>query len=175
MRRTPLDTEGARAWVLGAYLHPTSNWYTPIFDVRRRSFFYLTSRSYLTIDEPNTVISPALDRLLTRYEKGDRTLRPLPQMPDEERVSLLLSFIVAQPDIEIRDALLRRFAERPWVVFGYRPYALFELVEHDADGQETRLGRAFREQVEEACEPRVKSTLRMLGHPDRPFFHADLT
>ena len=174
MRRIPLDSEAVHSWVLGACLHPNSNWYTPIFDVRRRSFFYLTRRNYIAIDEPNKTLSPALDRVLTRFERGDRTLQSLPRMPDEERVTLLLTFIVAQPEIETRDALLRRFAERPSIVFGHHPWAIFNLVDVDADGQETPLGRAFREHIEKACAPHVKRTLRMLGYPERPFFHADL-
>lgn len=175
VKRIPLDEGAVRDCVQSAYLHPNESWYAPIFDLRRRSLFYLARRNYLAIDEPNLAISPALDRILSRYERRDPTLRRLPQMPDEARVQLVLAFITAQPEIEVRDALTRRFAERTSIVFGWRPYGLFDLVEPDAEGQETPLGRAFRERVEAACAREVDFAIRYLGLLERPVFTAHFT
>ncbi len=98
MRRTVLPPSAVEDWLRQAYLHPNANWYVPVFDVRRRGLFYLTSRALLLVDEPGLRISPALDRVLARFERRDPTLRVLRQMPDEERMRLALSFIASRDD-----------------------------------------------------------------------------
>jgi len=174
MRRVPLDRDALRAWVRGAYLHPNANWFVPIFDVRRRGLVYLAHRDLMLADEPNMAIGPALERLLARFERGDRTLRVLSRMDDEERVRLVLEFIVSREDREVRDDLLRRFAARPSIVFGWRPGSLEDFVlSYDDAGQETDLARAYREFLERACETHVDVEIRRRGLDRGPVYQLE--
>lgn len=145
--------------MLHAYLHPNANWYVPVFDARRRSVFYLTSRQLLAVDEPSTKIGSALERVLQRWERRDPTLRALRQMPDEDRVRLVLQFVAARPELELRDRLLQRLAERTFIVFGWRPGAIFDLVEWDDEP----LATEYRTFIEHACRSHVALELSRLG------------
>lgn len=169
MRRIALTPSAVEDWVRQAYLHPNANWYVPVFDVRRRGLFYLTSRALLLVDEPAMRISPALERVLARFERRDPTLRVLRQMTDEERVRLALSFIASLKDRDERDAALRRLADRPSIVFGFRPGSLDELVEPRA----APAARAWRAELDRACDPAVRLELERIG--PGPVYTIDLT
>src|SRR5262249_29635627 len=118
-----------RDWLTEAYLHPNENWYTHVFDVRRRALFYLTTRHYALLDEPNAKPSAALERLFARFERWDSTLRRFRPMPDEDRLRFVLKFIRGEPSAEVRDILLARFSERTNVIYGWRPGSLEAIVD----------------------------------------------
>ncbi|MGZ3454183.1 MAG: hypothetical protein ACXVEF_31550 [Polyangiales bacterium] len=140
----------------------------PVFDVRRRGLLYLTSRHLMSVDEPNMEISLKLERVLDRWERRDPTLKPIPQMSDEDRVKTVLDFIVSCAGEE-RDALLQRFAERPSIVFGWRPGALESLVDYD-----TPLYERYQAHLARACETAIELTIATHRLSTKPVFSVSL-
>jgi hypothetical protein len=151
--RTPLTLDQIRDWLTEAYLHPNENWYTPVFDVRRRALFYLTTRHYALLDEPSSTPSAALERLFARFERWDLTIRRFRPMPDGERLRFVLKFIRAEPRAEVRDLLLARFSERTDVIYGWRPGSLEALVDGlSLDAPElAQVEEGYRQSLREEC------------------------
>lgn len=161
--RTPLTLDQIRDWLTEAHLHPNENWYTPVFDVRRRALFYFTTRRYASIDDLGSPPSAALERLFARFERWDCTLRRFRPMPDEDRLRFALQFIRAEPSAEVRDLLLARFSERTNVIYGWRPGSLEALVDGLSieDPELAQVEEDYRRSLREACRAWVDLQLTL--------------